>query len=54
MLLLGVSKSGFGAGFGSLAVRLAHRIKPVLFYRLVYTGMFLTGCKLVWDGFIAR
>jgi hypothetical protein len=23
----------------------------VLFYRLVYTGMFLTGCKLVWDGF---
>lgn len=32
-------------------VRLAHRIKPTLFYRLVYTGMFLTGCKLVWDGF---
>lgn len=35
-----------------VGVRLAHRIKPVLFYRLVYTGMFLTGCKLVWDGFL--
>ena len=32
-----------------VGVRVAHRIKPVLFYRLVYTGMFLTGCKLVWD-----
>lgn len=30
-------------------VRIAHRIKPELFYRLIYTGMFLTGCKLVWD-----
>ena len=30
-------------------VRIAHRIQPQLFYRLVYTGMFLTGCKLVWD-----
>ena len=37
-----------------VGVRLAHRIKPVLFYRLLYLGMFLTGCKLVWDGFIAR
>ena len=34
-----------------VGVRLAHRIKPLLFYRLVYTGMFLTGVKLVWDGF---
>lgn len=34
-----------------LGVRLAKRINPVLFYRLVYLGMFLTGCKLVWDGF---
>ena len=34
-----------------IGVRLAHRIKPLLFYRLLYTGMFLTGCKLVWDGF---
>jgi uncharacterized membrane protein YfcA len=32
-----------------LGVRIAHRIQPVLFYRLVYTGMFLTGIKLVWD-----
>jgi hypothetical protein len=33
-------------------VRLAHRIRPLLFYRLIYAGMFLTGCKLVWDGFV--
>ncbi len=32
-----------------VGVRIAHRIQPVLFYRMVYTGMFLTGCKLVWD-----
>ncbi|WP_332743819.1 sulfite exporter TauE/SafE family protein [Hydrogenophaga sp.] len=32
-----------------VGVRIAHRIKPQLFYRMVYTGMFLTGCKLVWD-----
>ena len=37
-----------------VGVRLAHRIKPQLFYRLVYAGMFLTGVKLVWDGFLAR
>ncbi|MES2939897.1 MAG: sulfite exporter TauE/SafE family protein [Pseudomonadota bacterium] len=36
-----------------VGVRLAHRIKPVLFYRLVYLGMFLTGLKLVYDGFLA-
>ena len=30
-------------------VRIAHRIQPHLFYRLLYIGMFLTGCKLVWD-----
>ena len=35
-------------------VKLAHRIRPLLFYRLIYTGMFLTGVKLVWDGFFAR
>ncbi len=35
-----------------IGVRIAHRIQPQLFYRLVYTGMFLTGCKLVWDGFV--
>ena len=32
-----------------VGVRLARRINPVLFYRLVYGGMFLTGVKLVWD-----
>jgi uncharacterized protein len=37
-----------------VGVRLAHRIKPILFYRLVYAGMFLTGCKLVWDGFLSK
>ncbi|HSH90390.1 MAG TPA: sulfite exporter TauE/SafE family protein [Ramlibacter sp.] len=34
-----------------IGVRLAHLIKPLLFYRLVYLGMLLTGCKLVWDAF---
>jgi uncharacterized protein len=36
-----------------IGVKLAHRIQPVLFYRLVYLGMLLTGLKLVWDGFFA-
>jgi len=35
-----------------LGVRLTRRIDPVLFYRLVWIGMFLTGAKLVWDGFL--
>lgn len=35
-----------------LGVRMARRIKPALFYRLVHIGMFLTGCKLAWDGFL--
>ena len=26
------------------------RIKPDFFYRIAYTGMFLTGVKLLWDG----
>jgi uncharacterized protein len=34
-----------------VGVRLAHRIQPLLFYRLVYVGMLLTGLKLVWDAF---
>lgn len=33
-----------------VGVRLARRISPVLFYRFIYTGMFLTGVKLLWDG----
>jgi uncharacterized protein len=35
-----------------VGVRLAQRVSPVLFYRLVYAGMLLTGLKLVWDGFL--
>lgn len=108
VILLGVSKSGFGAGSGALAVptmalavtgpeaaailmpvllvldcrglavyrrqfegqllrlllpfapvgvfvglRVAHRMAPVVFYRITTTGMLLTGGKLVWDGFPA-
>jgi len=34
-----------------IGVKLAHRIQPQLFYRLLYAGMFLTACKLLWDGF---
>lgn len=33
-----------------VGVRLARRIDQVLFYRILYLGMFLTGCKLLWDG----
>lgn len=34
-----------------LGVKMAHRIEPRRFYQLLYLGMLLTGCKLVWDGF---
>ena len=33
-----------------IGVRIARRINPVLFYQLLYTGMLLTGLKLLWDG----
>jgi uncharacterized protein len=33
-----------------IGVRLAHRINPTVFYRLMYMGMLLTGIKLTWDG----
>ena len=33
-----------------LGVRLTRHIRPTWFYRLAYTGMFLTGVKLLWDG----
>jgi hypothetical protein len=46
LLLLPFAPIGVWVG-----VRIAKRIKPELFYRLVYLGMFLTGCKLVWDAF---
>jgi uncharacterized membrane protein YfcA len=32
-----------------VGVRLARRISPALFYRLLYLGMLLTGVKLLWD-----
>ena len=35
-----------------MGLRLARRISPVWFYRILYAGMFLTGCKLIWDGFL--
>jgi uncharacterized membrane protein YfcA len=49
LALLPFAPIGVAAG-----VRLAHRIRPLLFYRLIYAGMLLTGCKLVWDGFFSR
>ena len=33
-----------------LGVWLTRRIRPRWFYALAYTGMFLTGAKLLWDG----
>lgn len=32
-----------------VGVRIARRIDQKLFYRLLYLGMLLTGCKLLWD-----
>jgi uncharacterized membrane protein YfcA len=34
-------------------VKVARKISPLWFYRLVDWGMFLTGAKLIWDGFLA-
>jgi uncharacterized membrane protein YfcA len=34
-----------------VGVRMARRMQPGLFYRLVHAGMLLTGLKLVWDAF---
>jgi hypothetical protein len=28
---------------------MTRRMNPLLFYRLVYLGMFLTAIKLLWD-----
>ncbi len=44
LLLLPIAPIGVWIG-----VHLARRINPLLFYRLLYLGMFLTGTKLVWD-----
>ena len=46
LLLLPLAPIGVWIG-----VRLARTISEVLFYRLLYGGMLLTGLKLVWDGF---
>jgi uncharacterized membrane protein YfcA len=32
-----------------IGVTLARRISSLLFYRFLYAGMLLTGCKLLWD-----
>lgn len=37
-----------------VGVKVARKISPLWFYRLVDWGMFLTGAKLIWDGFLAR
>ena len=37
-----------------MGVRIARRIAATLFYRLLYLGMFLAGCKLLWDGLVVR
>ena len=31
-------------------VRVARHISQRMFYRVLYGGMLLTGCKLLWDG----
>ncbi len=33
-----------------VGARLTRRVKPALFFGLVYAGMFATGVKLLWDG----
>ncbi len=45
LLLLPLAPLGVWAG-----VWLTQRVSAALFYRLAYTGMFLTGAKLLWDG----
>jgi uncharacterized membrane protein YfcA len=44
-LLLPLAPVGVWVG-----VRIARRISPAMFYRLINIGMLLTGCKLLWDG----
>jgi len=46
LVLLPLAPLGVWAG-----VRMARRIDPVLFYRLIHLGLLLTGAKLVWDAF---
>ena len=44
LVLLPIAPIGVWVG-----VRLARRISQVLFYRFLYSGMALTGIKLIWD-----
>jgi uncharacterized membrane protein YfcA len=44
LVLLPIAPIGVWVG-----VRLARRISQVLFYRILYLGMFLTGIKLLSD-----
>ena len=45
LLLMPLAPLGVWAG-----VKLTRRVSAKGFYRLAYTGMFLTGAKLLWDG----
>jgi hypothetical protein len=45
LLLLPLAPVGVWIG-----VRLTDRIRPTWFYRIAYSGMILTGSKLLWDG----
>jgi uncharacterized membrane protein YfcA len=45
LVLLPLAPMGVWVG-----VRVARHLQPDLFYRLIRLGMFLTGCKLLWDG----
>ena len=45
LLLLPLAPLAVWAG-----VWLLRRVRPTWFYRLAYTGMALTGIKLLWDG----
>ena len=45
LVLLPLAPLGVWAG-----VRIARHISQRMFYRVLYVGMLLTGCKLLWDG----
>jgi len=47
LILLPLAPVGVWVG-----VRVARKIQPVLFYRLVHIGMFCTGLKLLVDAFL--
>jgi len=48
LVLLPIAPIGVWAG-----IRIARRIGATAFYRVLYTGMLLTGLKLTWDGFFS-